>query len=200
MGFNDINLQVSGPQQPASIYKTKVLKGQVPFAVQVTEPNTKYVIKHNFELDDDVTIPVNCILEFDGGSLTEGEYNLSLAADTIVIDPLHASGSTANRPTIVSVGFRYFDTTLGKPIWYNGTDWVDTLGNAVDTEYQTKVTGTTGNFAEFDADGNLVGGASKATDFQSKLTGIAGNFAGFGEDGNLTDSGSKAADFQPAEE
>lgn len=170
MGFNDINLKVSGPQQPASIYKTKVLKGQVPFATQVTEPNTKYVIKHNFELDADVTIPANCILEFDGGSLTEGEYNLSLAADTIVIDPLHASGSTADRPTIVSVGFRYFDTTLGKPIWHNGTGWVDALGNAVDTEYQTKVTGT------------------------------AGNFAGFGENGELVDSGSKPTDFQPAEE
>lgn len=69
MGFNDINLQVSGPQQPASIYKTKVLKGQVPFATQVTEPNTKYVIKHNFVLNGDVTIPENCILEFDGGSI-----------------------------------------------------------------------------------------------------------------------------------
>ena len=72
MGFNDINLQVSGPQQPASTYKTKVLKGQVPFAVQVTEPNTKYVIKHNFELNGDVTIPENCILEFDGGFISNG--------------------------------------------------------------------------------------------------------------------------------
>ena len=76
MGFNDINLQVSGPQQPASIYKTKVLKGQVPFATQVTEPNTKYVIKHNFVLNSDVTIPENCILEFDGGSIS-GEHTIT---------------------------------------------------------------------------------------------------------------------------
>ena len=76
MGFNDINLQVSGPQQPASTYKTKVLKGQVPFATQVTEPNTKYVIKHNFVLNGDVTIPENCILEFDGGSIS-GEHTIN---------------------------------------------------------------------------------------------------------------------------
>ena len=76
MGFNDINLQVSGPQQPASTYKTKVLKGQVPFATQVTEPNTKYVIKHNFVLDGDVTIPANCVLQFDGGSIS-GEHTIT---------------------------------------------------------------------------------------------------------------------------
>ena len=84
MGFNDINLQVSGPQQPASTYKTKVLKGQVPFATQVTEPNTKYVIKHNFVLNGDVTIPENCILEFDGGSLSNGEI---IGNNTSIIAP-----------------------------------------------------------------------------------------------------------------
>lgn len=75
MGFNNINLQVSGPVQPTATYKTKVLKGQVPFAVQVTEPNTKYVIKHNFVLNGDVTIPENCILEFDGGSIANADGN-----------------------------------------------------------------------------------------------------------------------------
>lgn len=79
-------------------------------------------------------------------------------------------GTTAERPTEgMLAGFIYFDTTIGKPIWWSGEDWVDALGNSLDTEYQTK------------------------------LTGVAGNFAGFDEDGNLADSNSKAADFQPAE-
>ena len=118
-------------------YKTKVLQKNVVEGVNtltpamISEANTKYIIKYDYTLSDDITIPANCILEFDGGSLTEGEYNLSLAADTIVIDSLHASGSTANRPTIISVGFRYFDTTLGKPIWHNGTGWVDATGATV---------------------------------------------------------------------
>jgi hypothetical protein len=69
----DINVNVSGPAQPSSTYKTVVLKGNLPFALQVTEPNTKYVIKHNFDLGDgSVTIPEGCLLEFDGGSISDG--------------------------------------------------------------------------------------------------------------------------------
>ena len=42
------------------------------------------------------------------------------------------SGDTASRPTIgLLVGQFYFDTTLGIPIWYDGTDWVDATGATV---------------------------------------------------------------------
>lgn len=41
------------------------------------------------------------------------------------------SGTTANRPTSVPTGYMYFDTDLGKPIWWNGTGWVDATGTAV---------------------------------------------------------------------
>lgn len=42
------------------------------------------------------------------------------------------AGTTANRPTAdLQVGQIYFDTTLGQPIWYNGTDWVDADGTTV---------------------------------------------------------------------
>lgn len=71
----DINVNVSGPIQPTATYKTKVLKGNHSFASQVTEPNMKYVIKHDFVLDGDITIPANCVLEFDGGSIS-GAYTL----------------------------------------------------------------------------------------------------------------------------
>lgn len=34
-------------------------------------------------------------------------------------------GSTADRPTTnIPIGFEYFDTTLGKPIWFTGSSWV----------------------------------------------------------------------------
>ena len=40
-----------------------------------------------------------------------------------------ASGTTANRPTEnLQVGQYYFDTSLGYPIYWNGTDWVSALG------------------------------------------------------------------------
>lgn len=42
------------------------------------------------------------------------------------------NGTTANRPTQnLQVGQFYFDTTLGIPIWYDGTDWVDATGTVV---------------------------------------------------------------------
>ena len=42
------------------------------------------------------------------------------------------SGTTANRPTIgLLTGLMYFDSTLGKPIWWNGTVWKDAAGTTV---------------------------------------------------------------------
>jgi hypothetical protein len=42
------------------------------------------------------------------------------------------NGVTADRPTQnLQVGQFYFDTTLGYPIWYDGTDWVDATGTVV---------------------------------------------------------------------
>lgn len=42
------------------------------------------------------------------------------------------SGTTAQRPdTNLWVGRRYFDTTVGLPIFYDGADWIDAAGNVV---------------------------------------------------------------------
>ena len=40
-------------------------------------------------------------------------------------------GDTASRPLITSIGIQYFDTTINKPIWHNGSAWVDSLGATV---------------------------------------------------------------------
>ena len=40
-------------------------------------------------------------------------------------------GATADRPTSPNTGQMYFDTTLGYPIWYNGTAWVKATGTIV---------------------------------------------------------------------
>lgn len=36
-----------------------------------------------------------------------------------------SKGTTANRPVLTAgdSGYQYFDTTLKKPIWWDGTDW-----------------------------------------------------------------------------
>jgi hypothetical protein len=43
-----------------------------------------------------------------------------------------ASGTTANRPTDrVQIGQFYFDTTINRPIWYDGTNWINAAGTIV---------------------------------------------------------------------
>jgi hypothetical protein len=41
------------------------------------------------------------------------------------------NGTTAERPTTVIIGQQYFDTTLGRPIWWDGTEWVDSTGSSI---------------------------------------------------------------------
>lgn len=41
------------------------------------------------------------------------------------------TGSTSDRPTGIKIGFFYKDTTLNKPIWWDGTNWVDATGATV---------------------------------------------------------------------
>jgi len=43
-----------------------------------------------------------------------------------------AAGTTALRPTdYLEVGQTYFDITLGIPIWWDGSDWVNASGTVV---------------------------------------------------------------------
>lgn len=45
------------------------------------------------------------------------------------------SGTSENRPTIrLFKGYQYFDTTLGKPIYWNGDSWIDALGTILNNE------------------------------------------------------------------
>lgn len=46
-------------------------------------------------------------------------------------EALNTVGETVKRPTLIPVGFQYFDTTLSKPIYWNGTIWVDSNGESV---------------------------------------------------------------------
>lgn len=47
------------------------------------------------------------------------------------ITVLTLSGTTGSRPTVTGIAYPYFDTTLNKPIWWNGTNWVDATGTTV---------------------------------------------------------------------
>lgn len=49
-----------------------ILRKDQSFASQLTQTNTIYVIRYIFTLTGDVIIPANCVLEFDGGSISGG--------------------------------------------------------------------------------------------------------------------------------
>ena len=44
---------------------------------------------------------------------------------------LTSSGATESRPESPSAGVCFLDTTLGKPVWWNGSAWIDATGATV---------------------------------------------------------------------
>lgn len=85
----NINIRVkNGQNSLSSTYKTVVLKGNVEGQKNVltqamlADESTKYVIRWDFDLDNkSITVPSNCIIEFDGGSLSNGTL---VGQDTIL--------------------------------------------------------------------------------------------------------------------
>lgn len=54
------------------------------------------------------------------------------SSTAIVYLPAGTTGTTAARPTAnLLIGQYYYDTTLVKPIWWNGTAWTDGMGTVV---------------------------------------------------------------------
>jgi len=89
--------------------------------------------------------PASIVLQGDGGPSTTISANAGSTfgnhvdfQDTVTCSStLQASGLitnadiTANRPASPTIGQFYFDTTLGKPIFYSGSDWVLADGTVV---------------------------------------------------------------------
>lgn len=83
----DVNVRVTAlttnPNVPVT-YKTVILKKNLVNGVNtltqemMSTTNTKYVVKYDYVLGEDITVPINCVLEFDGGSITQSNnYSLS---------------------------------------------------------------------------------------------------------------------------
>lgn len=69
---NVFHTEFSSPQ------KKKVLKKRKSFVEQIVYPNTKYVIKHSFDLEGrTIMLPENCELVFKGGEVHNGKLKLN---------------------------------------------------------------------------------------------------------------------------
>jgi hypothetical protein len=68
----------------------------------------------------------------DEKAMIKPEWQEFFSAAFFSLRAYEMSGTTANRPTKrLFVGMPYFDTTLNRPIWYTGTNWIRADGVVV---------------------------------------------------------------------
>ena len=105
----DVNVKVTAlttnPNVPVT-YKTIILKKNLVNGVNTLTQemmfatNTKYVIKYDYMLGENITVPAGCILEFDGGSIKNGNITLNdtfiFAVNTPIFDNIIFSGNISN--------------------------------------------------------------------------------------------------------
>lgn len=84
-----------------------------------------YPVVTDFKVGDLVPIVRDGSLKKTTKTAVEG------AVKAATLETVRRGGSTANRPDSPAVFEQYFDSTLGKPIWYDGVNWVDATGATV---------------------------------------------------------------------
>lgn len=115
-----ITVSGAGTYQVEGVIKSEEHAGQ---QLIVTYPlNTAASIKSIGDLAND-----NAAL------ISDHEWKLLYIADDFIALELSLSqqGTTAARPVNPNSGDMYFDTDLGKPIWHNGTNWIDATATIV---------------------------------------------------------------------
>jgi hypothetical protein len=119
--------------------------------VLFTQPDFIYKIYNEIDLEGHtLTLPSGCTLDFQGGLFTSSSNGAVLNGNGALVlenggncfrnitkqgmissdgNPIDAPNSGTSRPNGVQVGFLFFDTSLGKPIFYKGNSvWVDATG------------------------------------------------------------------------
>lgn len=113
----DVNVKVTAlttNQNVPVTYKTVILKKNLVNGVNtltqemMSTENTKYIVKYDYTLGENITIPENCILEFDGGSISGNTLVLNNGCKIKGNGKLYCShsitASTTNKDFIKVVG------------------------------------------------------------------------------------------------
>lgn len=104
------------------------VKKNILYQDMFTQSNTIYEIRYDFDLNGgEITIPEGCVLDFQGGKITNGTINLQ-ATQIIPNSCVMSDYITAAIKGTYRRGQSIFDTTLKKPIWWIGEKWVDATG------------------------------------------------------------------------
>lgn len=105
------NVQVGGANVKSTDISECIIVGET--GVEGTQ-NIGFTNAHYAKRIENVTLP-----------------HVKLSNNTKLIFQLNYNGTTASRPTGGRyAGMQYFDSTLGRPIWWNGSAWVDTTPDA----------------------------------------------------------------------
>lgn len=107
------------------------VKKNVLYQDMFTQSNTVYEIRYDFDLSNQtITIPENCVLQFEGGSISNGTITL----DNTKILPQGCNIGDYITATIEGTykeGQCIYDTALNKPKWWTGSEWVDATGTNI---------------------------------------------------------------------
>ena len=126
----------------------KILRHNIVYDINILtqsmilDPNTIYEIRYDYDLQgQEITIPENCVLKFEGGSINNGIINYNNCK--VINYNINKSGIYNDKPSQdqgIPIGFSYFCTdkqtteglTNGIMIYYKGDNvWVDSLGRVV---------------------------------------------------------------------
>ncbi|MBB5619228.1 hypothetical protein HDE69_000264 [Pedobacter cryoconitis] len=77
-------------------------------------------------------LPANFKIFIKNIKIEAGDFATSYSlSEKQLLETVVSQGITVSRPLKPVVGFMYFDTSLGYPIYWNGTKWVNSIGTAV---------------------------------------------------------------------
>ena len=132
-----INAVISGPCLGPRNYKYIVALGSIDLKEQILNPNTKYVIRHNFDLKGEtIEIPENCIIEIDGGSISNGTL---IGNNTILLNANKTANILNNvtlagtwgpqdqefEPNVDNLSLLYLDKVSRKILFWDGTKFIE---------------------------------------------------------------------------
>lgn len=97
----------------------------------INEPNTIYVLQYDYCLNEStITIPENCIIEYQGGSINRGIVVLNNTKFVNFVGSIK-DFIVADMEGTFAIGQQDYDKNSLKPIWFNGEFWTDVYGNDI---------------------------------------------------------------------
>ena len=124
-----------------------ILRKNKSFAEQVTKANTIYEIRYAFTLSENITIPANCVLKFNGGSISG---NKTLTGNNTGIN---AGLMKIFNTDVIFAGS--WNVTESYPEWFYDNNWTLAINKCFNTFKKTKLINQY-NISSDDIEGNIL--------------------------------------------